>query len=80
MKLAHLGRQVLMGAMAVALVAGMSVKSLQMKVCLIKSKSVARCWPVAGRNLSAVQFSGDDGKLTGFEVEFAQQLAKTSWR
>ncbi len=44
MKLAHLGRQALMGVMAVALVAGMSVKSLQMKVCLIKSKSAARCW------------------------------------
>ncbi len=43
MKLAHLGRQALMGVMAVALVAGMSVKSL-MKVCLIKLKSAARCW------------------------------------
>ena len=41
MKLAHLGRQALMGVMAVALVAGMSVK---MKVCLIKSKSAVRYW------------------------------------
>lgn len=43
MKLAHLGRQALMGVMAVALVAGMSVKVLQMKVCLIKLKSAVRC-------------------------------------
>ncbi len=38
------GTQALMGVMAVALVAGMSVKSLQMKVCLIKSKSAVRYW------------------------------------
>lgn len=44
MKLAHLGRQALMSVMVVALVAGMSVKVLQMKVCLIKLKSAARCW------------------------------------
>ncbi len=47
MKLAHLGRQVLMGVMAVALVAGMSVKSLQTKVCLIKSRAAhaaGRSW------------------------------------
>lgn len=36
MKLAHLGRQALMGVMAVALVAGMSVKSFAERACSIK--------------------------------------------
>ena len=48
MKLALLGRQALMGAMAVVLMTGVSVKT----------------------------FAADDGKLTGFEVDFANELAK----
>ena len=44
MKLAHLGRQALMSVMAVALVAGMSVKSFADEGLLNKVKSAARCW------------------------------------
>ena len=57
MKLAHLGRQALMGVMAVALVAGMSVKKvLQMKVCNKVKKEARHAAGRSGRNLSAVQF------------------------
>lgn len=44
MKFALLGRQALMGVMAVALVAGMSVKTFAAENLLNKVKSVARCW------------------------------------
>ena len=57
MKLAHLGRQALMGVMAVALVAGMSVKSFAEEGLLNKVKE-RHAAGRAGRNLSAVQFSG----------------------
>lgn len=58
MKLAHLGRQALMGVMAVALVAGMSVKSFADEGLLNKVKEARHAAGRAGRNLSAVQFSG----------------------
>ncbi len=81
MKLAHLGRQALMGVMAVALVAGMSVKSFADEGLLNKVKERGTLLVGLEGTYPPFSFSGgDDGKLTGFEVEFAQQLAKTSWR
>ncbi len=77
MKLAHLGRQALMGVMAVALVAGMSVKSFADEGLLNKVKE--RGTLLVGLEGTYPPFSFQreyDGKLTGFEVEFAQQLAK----
>ena len=64
-----------MGAMAVVLMAGVSAKPLRLKICLIRLKSAAR-YALAWKDLSAIQLPGDDGKLTGFEVEFANELAK----
>ena len=76
MKLAHLGRQALMGVMAVALVAGMSVKSFADEGLLNKVKERGTLLVGLEGTYPPFSFQGDDGKLTGFEVEFAQQLAK----
>ena len=76
MKLAHLGRQALMGMMAVALVAGMSVKSFADEGLLNKVKERGTLLVGLEGTYPPFSFQGDDGKLTGFEVEFAQQLAK----
>lgn len=75
MKLALLGRQALMGVMAVALVAGMSVKTYADEGLLNKVKERGTLL-VGWKDLSPFSFQGDDGKLTGFEVEFAEELAK----
>ncbi|SPX19897.1 cystine transporter subunit [Escherichia coli] len=75
MKLAHLGRQALMGVMAVALVAGMSVKSFADEGLLNKVKERGTLLVGLEGTYPPFSFQGDDGKLTGFEVEFAQQLA-----
>lgn len=64
-----------MGVMAVVLMAGVSVKTLRRKTCSIRLKSAALyAWASKAPTLPLV--SGDDGKLTGFEVEFANELAK----
>ncbi|ENX6721540.1 cystine ABC transporter substrate-binding protein [Escherichia coli] len=76
MKLAHLGRQALMGVMGVALVAGMSVKSFADEGLLNKVKERGTLLVGLEGTYPPFSFQGDDGKLTGFEVEFAQQLAK----
>ncbi|EEX7438710.1 excinuclease ABC subunit UvrC [Escherichia coli] len=76
MKLAHLGRQALMGVMAVALIAGMSVKSFADEGLLNKVKERGTLLVGLEGTYPPFSFQGDDGKLTGFEVEFAQQLAK----
>ena len=76
MKLAHLGRQALMSVMAVALVAGMSVKSFADEGLLNKVKERGTLLVGLEGTYPPFSFQGDDGKLTGFEVEFAQQLAK----
>lgn len=75
MKLALLGRQAMMGAMAVVLMAGVSVKTFAAENLLnqIKERGTLR----VGLEGTYPPFSfGDDGKLTGFEVEFANELAK----
>jgi cystine transport system substrate-binding protein len=72
MKLALLGRQALMGVMAVALVAGMSVKTFAENLLnKVKERTL-----LVGLEGTYPPFSfQDDGKLTGFEVEFAK-----NWR
>ena len=76
MKLAHLGRQALMGVMAVALVAGMSVKSFADEGLLNKVKERGTLL-VGLKELIRRSVFRDDGKINRFEkVEFAQQLAK----
>ena len=76
MKLALLGRQALMGMMAVALVAGMSVKTFAADNLLNKVKERGTLLVGLEGTYPPFSFQGDDGKLTGFEVEFAQELAK----
>ena len=76
MKLALLGRQALMGVMAVALVAGMSVKTYADEGLLNKVKERGTLLVGLEGTYPPFSFQGDDGKLTGFEVEFAEELAK----
>jgi cystine transport system substrate-binding protein len=76
MKLALLGRQALMGVMAVALVAGMSVKTFAAENLLNKVKERGTLLVGLEGTYPPFSFQGDDGKLTGFEVEFADALAK----
>lgn len=76
MKLALLGRQALMGVMAVALVAGMSAKSFADEGLLNKVKERGTLLVGLEGTYPPFSFQGDDGKLTGFEVDFAEALAK----
>ena len=76
MKLALLGRQALMGVMAVALVAGMSAKTFADEGLLKKVKDRGTLLVGLEGTYPPFSFQGDDGKLTGFEVEFAEELAK----
>lgn len=76
MKLALLGRQALMGVMAVALVAGMSAKTFADEGLLNKVKERGTLLVGLEGTYPPFSFQGDDGKLTGFEVEFAEELAK----
>ncbi len=59
-----------------ALVAGMSVKSFADEGLLNKVKERGTLLVGLEGTYPPFSFQGDDGKLTGFEVEFAQQLAK----
>jgi len=76
MKLALLGRQALMGVMAVALMAGLSAKSFADEGLLKKVKDRGTLLVGLEGTYPPFSYQGDDGKLTGFEVEFAEELAK----
>ncbi|WP_426448699.1 cystine ABC transporter substrate-binding protein [Siccibacter colletis] len=76
MKLAKLGRQALMGVMAVALVAGVSVNAVAQDNLLNKVKERGTLLVGLEGTYPPFSFQGDDGKLTGFEVEFAEALAQ----
>ena len=76
MKLAMVGRQALMGVLAVALVAGASVKTFAAENLLAKVKERGTLLVGLEGTYPPFSFQGDDGKLTGFEVEFAEQLAQ----
>ncbi|MEY8709614.1 cystine transporter subunit [Mangrovibacter phragmitis] len=75
MKLTTFGRQALMGMMAVALVAGMSVKTFAAENLLntIKERGTLRVG-LEG-TYPPFSFQDADGKLAGFEVDFAKALA-----
>jgi len=75
MKFARMGRQALMGVMAVALVAGMSTASSAAENLLGKIKERGTLLVGLEGTYPPFSFQGDDGKLTGFEVEFAESLA-----
>ncbi|MHB4652296.1 cystine ABC transporter substrate-binding protein [Klebsiella pneumoniae] len=76
MKLALLGRQAMMGAMAVVLMAGISVKTFAAENLLNQIKERGTLRVGLEGTYPPFSFQGDDGKLTGFEVEFANELAK----
>jgi cystine transport system substrate-binding protein len=67
MKLALLGRQALMGVMAVALVAGMSVKTFAAENLLNKVKERGTLLVGLEGTYPPFSFQGDDGKLTGLK-------------
>ena len=76
MKLATFGRQALMGVMAVALVTGMSVKTFAAENLLNKIKERGTLLVGLEGTYPPFSFQGDDGKLAGFEVDFANALAQ----
>ncbi|AFJ46643.1 cystine ABC transporter substrate-binding protein [Shimwellia blattae] len=76
MNFVKLGRQSLMGALAVALIAGASVQAFAAEGLLNKVKERGTLLVGLEGTYPPFSFQGDDGKLTGFEVEFAQQLAQ----
>ncbi len=76
MKLALLGRQALMGAMAVVLMAGVSAKSFAAENLLGQIKERRTLRVGLEGTYPPFSYQGDDGKLTGFEVDFANELAK----
>lgn len=76
MKLAFPGRLALMGMMVIAFVAGTSVKGYADEGLLNKVKERGTLLVGLEGTYPPFSFQGDDGKLTGFEVEFAEELAK----
>ena len=76
MKLALLGRQALMGAMAVVLMAGVSAKTFAAENLLNQVKERGTLRVGLEGTYPPFSYQGDDGKLTGFEVDFANELAK----
>lgn len=69
-------RQLVMGMMAVALVAGVNVKSFAAEDLLAQVKSKGELRVGLEGTYPPFSFQGEDGKLTGFEVDFANALAQ----
>lgn len=69
-------RQLVMGMIAVALVAGVNVKSFAAEDLLAQVKSKGELRVGLEGTYPPFSFQDENGKLTGFEVEFAQELAK----
>ena len=76
MKLALPGRQALMGIMAAALMAGASVQAFAADNLLNQVKERGTLRVGLEGTYPPFSYQSDDGKLTGFEVEFAQELAQ----
>jgi cystine transport system substrate-binding protein len=76
MNFSPIRRQVVMGMMAVALVAGVNVKTFAAEDLLAKVKSKGELRVGLEGTYPPFSFQDESGKLTGFEVEFAQELAK----
>ncbi|WP_114193437.1 cystine ABC transporter substrate-binding protein [Edaphovirga cremea] len=69
-------RRLLMGVMAVALVAGATTPSFATENLLAKVKERGTLIVGLEGTYPPFSFQGEDGKLTGFEVEFADSLAQ----
>lgn len=69
-------RQLVMGVMAVALVAGVNVKTFAAENLLNKIKERGTLLVGLEGTYPPFSFQDENGKLTGFEAEFAQQLAQ----
>ncbi|MBK4713755.1 MULTISPECIES: cystine ABC transporter substrate-binding protein [Tenebrionibacter/Tenebrionicola group] len=76
MNLAKFGRRSLLAAMAVAVMAGASVKAIAADSLLSQIKDRGTLRVGVEGTYPPFSFQGDDGKLTGFEVAFANDLAK----
>ena len=76
MKLALPGRRALMGMMAMVFAAGVSVQSFAADNLLNQVKERGTLRVGLEGTYPPFSYQGDDGKLTGFEVEFAQELAQ----
>ena len=76
MAFSQIRRQVVTGMMAVALVAGFSVKTFAADDLLAQVKSKGELRVGLEGTYPPFSFQDEKGKLTGFEVEFAQDLAK----
>jgi cystine transport system substrate-binding protein len=76
MNFSPIRRQLVMGMMAVALVAGVNVKTFAAEDLLAKVKSKGELRVGLEGTYPPFSFQDESGKLTGFEVEFAQELAK----
>lgn len=76
MKLALPGRQALMGMMAMVMMAGASVQATAADNLLGQVKERGTLRVGLEGTYPPFSYQGDDGKLTGFEVEFAQELAQ----
>ncbi len=69
-------RQLAMGVMAMALIAGFNVKTFAAENLLSKVKERGTLLVGLEGTYPPFSYQDENGKLTGFEVEFAQQLAQ----
>lgn len=76
MAFSPLRRQLVMGMMAVALVAGVNMKTFAAEDLLAQVKSKGELRVGLEGTYPPFSFQDENGKLTGFEVEFAQELAQ----
>lgn len=76
MNFSFLGRRLTLGVMALALVAGVSTTTQAADNLLAQVKSKGELRVGLEGTYPPFSFQDEKGKLTGFEVEFAQQLAQ----
>lgn len=76
MAFSQVRRRLVMGVMAVALVAGVNVNTFAAENVLNKIKERGTLLVGLEGTYPPFSFQDESGKLTGFEVEFAQQLAQ----
>lgn len=72
----RVGRHLAMSVMAVALVAGVNLKTHAAENLLAKVKDKGELRVGLEGTYPPFSFQDENGKLTGFEVEFAEQLAQ----
>lgn len=76
MAFSQVRRQLVMGVMAVALVAGFTVKTFAAENLLNKVKERGTLLVGLEGTYPPFSYQDENGKLTGFEVDFAEQLAQ----